>query len=50
MLQNAKCFFVKDFLAKNNVTTPEHLPLTPDPAPDDFSLFSQIEGTVFLWC
>jgi histone-lysine N-methyltransferase SETMAR len=39
---------VKDFLAKNNVTTLEHPPYTPDLAPDDFYLFPQVEGTVLL--
>jgi len=39
---------VKDFLAKNNVTTLEHLLFTPDQSPDDFYLFPQIEGTVLL--
>jgi hypothetical protein len=38
--------FVKDFLAKNNVTTPEYLPFTPEMAPYDFYLFPPIEGTV----
>jgi hypothetical protein len=41
-------FFAKDFLATNNVTTLEHPPHTPDPAPDEFYLFPQIEGTVLL--
>jgi len=34
-------------LAKN-VTTLEHLPYTPDLAPDDFYLFPQSEGTVLM--
>jgi len=37
-------------LAKSNMTTLEHLPYTPDLAPDDFYLFHQIDGTVQLWC
>jgi hypothetical protein len=31
--------FVKDFLAKGNMTTMEHPPYTPDVAPDEFYQF-----------
>jgi transposase len=33
---------VKDFLTKNNVTTLEHPPYSPDLAPADFYLFPQL--------
>jgi len=33
---------VKDFLAKNNVTTLEHPPYSPDMAPPDFYLFPRL--------
>jgi hypothetical protein len=34
--------FIKDFLAKKNVTTPEHSPYSPDMAPADFYLFPRL--------
>jgi transposase len=37
---------VKDFLAKNNVTTLEHPPLSPDLDPPDFYLFSQLKSAL----
>jgi transposase len=37
---------VKDFLAKNNVTTLEHPPYTPDLAPPDFYLFSRLKSAL----
>jgi hypothetical protein len=33
--------FVKNFIAKNNVTTPEHSPYSLDLAADDFYLLSR---------
>jgi len=35
---------VKDFLAKNNVTTPKHHPHSPDLAPADFYHFSRLKS------
>ena len=37
---------VKDFLAKNNVTTLEHPPYSPDPAPGDFYLFPRLKSAL----
>jgi hypothetical protein len=37
---------VKDFLAKNNVTTMELLPYSPDLAPADFYLFPQVKSSL----
>jgi hypothetical protein len=39
MLQHTSRFLVKNFLAKNNVITLEHLPYSPDLAPAHFYLF-----------
>ena len=40
---------MNDFLAKNNVTTLEHLPYSPDlPAPD-FNLFPQLKSALMGW-
>jgi hypothetical protein len=36
---------VKDFVAKNNVITPEHLPYSPDVAAADFYLFPRLKLT-----
>jgi len=36
---------VKDFIAKNNVITLEHLPYSPDLAAADFYLFHQLKLT-----
>jgi len=37
---------VKDFLAKNNVTTLKHPPHSPDLAPADFYLFPRLESAL----
>jgi len=37
---------VKDFLTKNNMTTLEHPPYSPDLATTDFYLFSRIKSAV----
>jgi hypothetical protein len=37
---------VKDFLAKNNVTTPKHHPHSPDLDPADFYLFSRLKSAL----
>jgi len=37
---------VKDFLAKNNVTTVEHSPYSPDLTPSDFYLSPSIEISI----
>jgi len=39
MLQHTGRCLIKDFLAKNNMTTLEHPPYFPDLAPADFYLF-----------
>jgi len=39
-----RSLLVKDFLAKNNVTTLEHSPYFPDLVPVDFYLFSRIKS------
>ena len=36
---------VKDFLSRNNVTTPKHPPYSPDMFPDDLYLFSWLTST-----
>jgi len=36
---------VKDFLAKENVTTLEHPPYSPDMSPPDFYLFPRIKSS-----
>jgi hypothetical protein len=41
MLQNTGRFLSKHFIAKNNVTTPEHSPYSLDLAADDFYLLSR---------
>ena len=40
---------VKDFLAKNNVTTLEHPQHSPDLAPPDFYLFPQLKSSTKGW-
>jgi len=37
---------VKDFLAKDNVTTPEHPPYSPDLDPAEFYLFTRLKSTL----
>jgi hypothetical protein len=37
---------VKDFLSKNNVTTLEHPPYSPDLAPGDFYLFPPLKSAL----
>ena len=37
---------VKDFLAKNNMTTMQHLPYSPDPAPVHFYLFPRLQSAL----
>jgi hypothetical protein len=44
MLQHTGRFLVKDFLAKNNVTTLEHTPYSPDLAAADFYLFARMKS------
>jgi hypothetical protein len=39
---------VQDFLANNNVTTPEHHPYSPDLAPGGFYLFPRLKETALL--
>jgi transposase len=41
---------IKDFLAKNNVTTLEDPPYYPDLAPADFYLFSRLKPALKRWC
>jgi len=38
--------FVKDFLAKNNVTTLKYLPYSPNLTPDGFYLFPRIKSAL----
>jgi transposase len=40
---------IKDFLAKNNMTTLEHPPYFPDLAPADFYLFPRLLSTLKRW-
>jgi transposase len=40
---------VKDFLKKNNVTTLEHPPYSPDFAPADFYLFPRLMSALRGW-
>ena len=40
---------VKDFLAKNNVTTPEDPPYSPDLVPADFYLFPRLKSALKGW-
>ena len=40
---------VKDFLAKNNVTTLEHPLYSSDPAAVDFYLFLQMKSALKVW-
>jgi hypothetical protein len=41
--------FVRDFLAKNNVATLEHLSYTPDLSTIDFYLFPLLKSAVKGW-
>jgi len=41
---------VKDFLAKNNVTTLVHSPHSPDLGPPDFYLFPLLKSALKGWC
>ena len=41
--------FVKDFLAKNNVTRLEHLPYPPDLAAAEFYLSSRLKSALNGW-
>jgi hypothetical protein len=46
MLQHTGRFWSRIFLAKNNVTTLEHSPYSPDLAPPDFCLFSRLKSAM----
>jgi hypothetical protein len=41
---------VKNFLAKNNVTTLEHPPYSPDLAPVDFYMFPRLKSALKVRC
>jgi len=49
MLQHTSRILVDDFLAKENVTSLEHHPFSPDPAAADFCLFPPLKLALKVW-